>query len=197
MKILRTTYLIKAGPFGNSPEWEARHAQICKAITDVEWPTGSGGFTLHPTIKGNGVVPIKKSCMADLKKLGWSLETRFSPTRKMKPGPVDATCIEHEKLLCLEWETGNISSSHRALNKMALGMLAGEVIGGVLIVPSRAMAKFLTDRVGNYREIEPYHPLLQSLRIDEGVLAVIEIEHDAISDEAPLIPKGKDGNAPR
>lgn len=70
MKILRTTYLIKTGPFGVSPEWEARHAQICKAIADVEWPEGSGTFTLHAKKQANGVVPIKQSCMADLKKLG-------------------------------------------------------------------------------------------------------------------------------
>src|SRR5512145_874544 len=110
MKILRTTYLIKAGSFGMSDEWAARHAQICKAITDVEWPEGSGTFTLYAKKQANGVVPIKKSCMADLKELGWNLETRFSPTQEKKPGPIDATCIEKGKLLCLEWETGNISS---------------------------------------------------------------------------------------
>jgi hypothetical protein len=197
MKVLRTTYLIKAGSFGTSPEWEARHAQICKAITGVEWPTGSGAFTLYAEKQANGVVPIKKSCMADLKKFGWDLETRFSPSQEKRPGPIDATCREKGKLLCLEWETGNISSSHRALNKMALGLITGEFIGGVLIVPSRAMYFYLTDRIGNYAEIQPYFPVWQSLNIKEGVLAVIEIEHDALSMDVPRITKGTDGRALR
>ncbi len=81
MKILRTTYLIKVGEFGNSPEWELRHTQIIKAISGVEWPVGSGSFTLNNIkMKNNGVVPIKESCMADLKNMGWGLETRFSPS---------------------------------------------------------------------------------------------------------------------
>lgn len=162
MKILRTTYLIKTGAFGKSSEWKTRHSHICKAISDVEWPEGSGTFTLHSKKQSNGVVPIKKSCMADLKKLGWSLETRFSPTAEKRPGPIDATCLEKGKMLCLEWETGNISSSHRALNKMALGLITGEFIGGVLIIPSRTMYFYLTDRIGNYAEI---HNLLPRVAI--------------------------------
>ncbi|MEI6644964.1 MAG: restriction endonuclease [bacterium] len=197
MKVLRTTYLIKAGPFGSSPEWETRHSQICKAITNVEWPTGSGTFTLHSKKQSNGVVPIKKSCMGDLKRHGWSLETRFSSTTEKRPGPIDATCVEKGKLLCLEWETGNISSSHRALNKMALGLITGEVVGGVLIIPSRSMYTYLTDRIGNYAEIQPYFRMWQALTIKEGVLAVIEIEHDALSLDVPHIPKGTDGRALR
>ncbi len=197
MKILRTTYLIKAGPFGVSPEWQARHTQICKAIADVEWPEGSGTFTLHAKKQANGVVPIKKTCMADLKKLGWSLETRFSPSSEKRPGPIDATCVEKGKILCLEWETCNISLSHRALNKMALGLITGEFIGGVLIIPSRVMYFYLTDRIGNYAEIQPYFPVWQALSVKEGVLAVIEIEHDALSVDVPHITKGTDGRALR
>lgn len=197
MKILRTTYLIKAGAFGCSAEWRSRHAQICKAIADVVWPAGSRSFILHDKKQGNGVIPIKQTCMADLKKQGWSIETRFSPTAERRPGPIDATCSEKGKLLCLEWETGNISSSHRALNKMALGLITGEFIGGVLIIPSRAMYFYLTDRIGNYAEIEPYFPVWQSLNVHEGILAVIEIEHDAISAEVPHIRKGTDGRALR
>lgn len=100
-----------------------------------------------------------------------------------------------DRLFALEWETGNISSTHRALNKMTLGLLKGLLIGGVLIVPTRAMYKYLTDRVGNYPEIEPYFPLGRALRIDEGLLAVFAIEHDAVSKSAPRIPKGTDGRA--
>lgn len=197
MKILRTTYLIKEGEFSKSHEWEYRLAQICEAILNIEWPAGSGSFTLHAKKQSNGVVPIKQSCMADLKQLGWNLETRFSFNSEKRPGPIDATCVERGKLLCLEWETGNISSSHRALNKMALGILTSEFIGGVLIIPSRSMYYYLTDRIGNYAEIQPYFKMWQSLPIKEGVLAVIEIEHDELSLDVPQIKKGTDGRALR
>ena len=70
-------------------------------------------------------------------------------------------------------------------------------IGGVLIIPSRAMYFYLTDRIGNYAEIEPYFSMWQSLNVSEGVLAVIEIEHDALSIDVPHITKGTDGRALR
>jgi hypothetical protein len=197
MKILQTTYLIKRGSFASSAKWTNRLAQISSAISNVEWPIGSGRFTLRSEKHCNGVVPIKKTCMTDLKKSGWQLETRFKPTGAKRPGPIDATCIEKGKWLCLEWETGNISSSHRALNKMALGLITGEFIGGVLIVPSRAMYYYLTDRIGNYAEIQPYFPVWHARSIKEGVLVVIEIEHDALSKTVRRIKKGKDGNALR
>jgi hypothetical protein len=90
---------------------------------------------------------------------------------------------------------GNISSSHRAINKMALGILKKVLIGGVLILPTRAMYKYLTDRVGNFHDLEPYFPLWQALQVEEGFLAVIAIEHDAVSRSVPSYPKGTDGRA--
>jgi len=97
----------------------------------------------------------------------------------------------------LEWETGNISSTHRTLNKLALGMLKETIIGGVLILPTRSMYKYLTDRIGNYTEIEPYFDLWRSLQIRNGILMVIAIEHDSLDHTVPLIPKGTDGRALR
>ncbi len=198
MKILRTTYLIRKEPYGSSPEWQARYEEICTAIKMVEWPIGSGLFTLYAEKKSNGVVPIKQSCMASLKKVGWNLETRFAPSVSKTPGPIDATYTEKDgKLLCLEWETGNISSSHRALNKMALGLITGDFLGGVLIIPSRAMYRYLTDRIGNFAEIEPYFPVWESLQVHDCILVVIEIEQDGLSTDVPHIQKGTDGRALR
>ncbi len=78
---------------------------------------------------------------------------------------------------------------------MALGMLSGKVAGGILILPTRTMYRYLTDRVGNYEELAPYFPLWSALPIEEGTLAVIAIEHDAVSKSVPRIPKGTDGRA--
>jgi len=95
----------------------------------------------------------------------------------------------------VEWETGNISSSHRALNKMALGLKKKVLIAGILVVPSRELYQYLTDRVGNFAELEPYLELWQSIPCESGVLEIVVIEHDAVSTNVPRIPKGTDGRA--
>lgn len=200
MKIIRTEILIDAGGFSASPGWEEVQGQIAEAIHSVEWPPGSGSFTLHdqPGKKrgeGNGVKPIKDACMRHLSGNGWSLETPVDIATVKRPGKMDATRPMNDRLFCVEWETGNISSSHRAVNKMALGLLEGILVGGVLIVPTRQMYKYLTDRVGNFRELEPYFPLWRSVPVQDGILAVIAIEHDAVNKDVPRIEKGTDGRA--
>jgi hypothetical protein len=200
MKILRQEHLIDIGGFSSSNQWEIIDRHIKQAIYSVEWPVGSGSFTLFDEPgkgrgKGNGVKPIKEACMRQLKTLGWSLETSLDIATLKRPGPIDATYKVNDRYFCLEWETGNISSSHRALNKISLGMLKDVLIGGALILPTREMYKYLTDRVGNFLELEPYFPLWGSLRINEGLLVVVAIEHDSVSWSVPRIPKGTDGRA--
>ncbi len=200
MKIEQTEILIDAGGFCCSADWQGIREEIYTAVRSVEWPPGSGSFMLHDQYgkkrgEGNGVKPIKEACMQHLKGHGWSLETSVDIASARRPGKMDATKPFRGKLFCVEWETGNISSSHRALNKMALGLLRGTLIGGVLIVPTREMYKYLTDRVGNLRELEPYFPLWRSIPVQEGILAVIAIEHDAVSKNVPRIEKGTDGRA--
>ena len=201
MKIVQTELLIDAGGFGKSDEWRTRYDEICKSIKTIEWPAESGSFTLYDQAgkkrgEGSGVKPIKDLCMARLSgDFGWNLETRVDIATVKVPGPLDATCAVGSKLLCVEWETGNISSSHRSLNKMCLGMLKGALIGGVLILPTRTMYRYLTDRVGNFSEIAPYFPFWQSTPVREGILAVMAIEHDAVSLNVPRIKKGTDGRA--
>jgi hypothetical protein len=200
MKIIKFERIIDAGPFSLSPQWNRIEAHIRQAIQSIEWPPGSGSFTLYdePGKKrgqGSGVVPIKKACMDTLRSLGWQLETRVDIAALRKPGPMDATIAVENRLFCAEWETGNVSSSHRAINKMALGILKKILIGGALIVPTRKMYRYLTDRIGNFQEIEPYFPLWKALHVDEGLLVIIAIEHDDVSRTVPRIRKGTDGRA--
>lgn len=192
--------LIDAGGFSATEEWNIIKGHITEAIKSIQWPPSSGSFTLYDQPgkargEGNGVKPIKDACMVHLKSLGWSLETQVDIATLKHPGPMDATYPVGNRLFCVEWETGNISSSHRAINKMALGILKKILIGGILILPTRAMYKYLTDRVGNFPELEPYFPLWRALRVDEGILAVIAVEHDAVNRSVPRIPKGTDGRA--
>ena len=98
--------------------------------------------------------------------------------------------------MAIEWETGNISSSHRSLNKMALGLMRGTIAAGILVVPSRELYRYLTDRVGNMQELEPYLDLWKSIPCTfGGILQVIAIEHDSTSTKVPRILKGTDGRA--
>jgi hypothetical protein len=82
---------------------------------------------------------------------------------------------------------------------MAIGLLDKVLAGGILALPSRSMYRLLTDRVGNYEEIQPYVPVWECLNssVSDGVLVVLEIEHDDISLSVPPIPKGTDGPALR
>jgi len=84
---------------------------------------------------------------------------------------------------------------------MAIGLLDKLVAGGILVLPCRSMYYYLTDRIGNFDEIRPCFPIWECLgksgQIADGVLAVIEIEHDSLSDSIPWIPKGTDGRALR
>ncbi len=200
MKIIAEQYLIRAGEFPQSEQWGVLRDHILQAIQAVEWPEGSGACTLYPQSgkkrdEGNGVVPLKRGFVGKLDQLGWDLETELDIATAKKPGPIDATYRLEDKFFAVEWETGNISSSHRAMNKMALGLLQGSLIGGALVLPVAEMAQYLTDRIGNYPELEPYFPLWQSLAVDEGLLMVFAIQHDAVSLDVPRVPKGTDGRA--
>lgn len=190
MKITRHEVLINSGKV---PDLKSTIAEIESAIEMVVWPPRTNKFTINPTPKGNGVKPIKEDCMNHLKSEGWVLEKRLSIKAEMRPGPLDAVKVVAGKAFAFEWETGNVSSSHRAINKMILGMLERVLIGGILVLPSRAMYNYLTDRVGNFQELSPYFSAWRNFNIKDGYLAVIEIEHDKTDLKSPLIKKGTDG----
>src|SRR6266487_2155553 len=199
MKIVHVERLIDKGEFSATEEWQLIESHVIQAIKTIEWPPDSGSFTLYPESgkkrgEGNGVKPIKEACMLHLETLGWKLEQELTA---IDTGKIDAAYRVRERLFCVEWETGNVSSSHRAINKMALGMLKNILMGGILILPTRAMYRYLTDRIGNFPEIQPYFPLWRSLdkSINEGLLSVIAIEQDAVSRDVPRIRKGTDGRA--
>jgi hypothetical protein len=200
LKIIRIETLIAVGAFAKSDDWKTIRDAMHKAIRAVDWPPGSGKFTIYPESgkkrgQGNGVKPIKNGLMVELKKQTWQLEAALDIATVDRPGKLDAVLTTKYGSVALEWETGNISSSHRALNKMALGMLKRVLVGGVLVVPTREMYQYLTDRVGNWNELAPYLDLWRSIPCKEGVLEIVVVEHDAVSKSVPRIPKGTDGRA--
>lgn len=220
MQIPRIETLIAKGEFASSANWQRLRAEAVDAVKHAEWPPGSGRFTIYPESgkksgEGNGVKPIKSAAIAKLTrgaptyghqvKAGvnefsgrWTEEFPWPVGERIRPGNMDAAYVlPSGGYVCFEWETGNISSSHRSMNKMALGLLKGTIKAGLLVVPSRALYPYLTDRIGNVAELEPYFDLWRSTPCEEGVLEVVVIEHDATSLSVPKIPKGTDGRSAR
>jgi hypothetical protein len=78
---------------------------------------------------------------------------------------------------------------------MALGLLKGVLACGILVVPSRELYKYLTDRIGNMAELGPYLDLWRSIPCKAGILEIVAIEHDATSKKVRRIPKGTSGRA--
>src|SRR6266852_3688277 len=107
---------------------------------------------------------------------------------------------EEKFATAVEWETGNISSSHRSLNKLCLALMGGLIDAGVLVVPSFKLYPHLTDRIGNIRELQPYFYFWNRFGtlVERGLLAVVEVEHDELQksvDQREFVPTGTDGNS--
>ncbi len=186
------TYLLQMHePIASSGEWKRIQADLAAAIASIAWPEGSDRFTINPVKMGNGVVPIREAFQQGLNDLGWAVEQQSVPN----VGDVDAALDTPIGTFAVEWETGNISSSHRSLNRLSLGILSGSLVGGVLVLPSRKLYRYLTDRVGNVPELMPYFPIYERLNVPPCVLAVIEVEHDDEDPTVPRIRKGTDGRA--
>jgi hypothetical protein len=200
VKLVHVETVVSIGKFAESTEWNTIKSEVADAIRQMVWPPGSTKFTIHPQSgkkrnEGNGVVPIKHGLMEALLRKGWKTEVPLNISTVSRPGRLDAVVQTRYGPLALEWETGNISSSHRALNKMALGLLKGVLAGGMLVVPTRALYQYLTDRVGNWSELQPYLDLWKAIPYTAGILEILVVEHDDTSESVPCIPKITAGRA--
>ena len=161
---------------------------------------GYDKFILNNSEKNcNGVVPVKEQCYVILEQQ--YLWYREKPLKYLhydvkKGGPIDVykEFVSNNKDLRvgLEFETGNISSAHRSINKLCLGLEKGELDIAMLMLPIKKMAFYLTDRISNYEELEPYFILLNS-----RPFIVFGFDADEYSSNIALLPKGKDGMSKR
>jgi len=201
MKIIELHDILKRGHFSESSTWKRAWSQVKTAIRITDWPHGTGKFLIYPESgkgrrQGNGVVPIKLPCIRKLEEYGWEIEDLPKVEKGvLSTGDLDALKYTRKGLIGFEWETGNISSSHRALNKLLLTLKMGGIKAGILVVPSNNLKKYLTDRIGNIGELQPYFPLWNSIRIRDGILRIVVVEYDETSVDVPRIPKGFDGRA--
>jgi hypothetical protein len=189
MKRLRTEKIQDASSISESSEWQRAQDQIYEAIGAIVWPPDASDFRINPVKTGNGVVPIKHAFVETLNRYGWKMEVEFPG----KLGRVDASLETAIGTFGVEWETGNVTSSYRSLNRLSLGLIHGTIVAGVLVLPSRALYRYLTDRIGNFQEVERFFELYSYLPLPNHLFHVIEVEHDSVDLSVPFIPKGTDG----
>lgn len=186
-------------------------ADIEQAIELTDWPFGTGKFSLNPEpIKdqkgklnrnSNGVLPIKGPMISCLASLGWKTESLpelpvgAEGKDVLTTGDLDALLLDRGRYVGAEWETGNVSSSHRAINKLLDGITRGTLQGGILVLPMKETQRYLTDRIGNFEELAPYFELWERYPLTEGALRIYGVAHDVLDPTVPHIPKGKDGRA--
>lgn len=224
MKLLRTIIVFDQGGLASSSSWARSYESYANAIRCLDHPVGSGRLTLRriSTDKKsrNGVTYLKNRFVEFMNTDDWLTEMPVylksghdNPTLKSYPnledyvepvgasfGGFDFTSIAKDGTrVALEWETGNISSSHRSLNKLALALANEDIQIGVLIVPSRDMYSHMTDRIGNISELSPYLSFWHRTRhiVKKGLLAISVVEHDELTtDEShPYLKVGIDGRA--
>ncbi len=225
MKWIRTVVLFSKGEVVSSTDWRHVHDSYVRAIQMVDYPKGTGTLKIRKkrlTSDGwqrNGVSYLKQRFFGHIvADEGWQAEVtpeiglgQQDPILEFPSGkPYDVprrsfggfdffTTAPGGTRVAIEWETGNISSSHRSMNKMVIALASGQMQVGVLLVPSRAMYRNLTDRIGNFEELHSYLRMWQSLGagVERGLLAITVVEHDEETDDPalPYFRMGADGNA--
>lgn len=228
MRWLRTLVLFDKGNVVSSNDWQILHEAYVRAINRVEHPAGTGRLKLRRKAllpsgqwDRNGVTPLKAQFLTSMVvDEHWQPEGKFvisgpkkAPDVRLYPGmetheePITSefgafdfiTTAPSGTHVAIEWETGNISSSHRSMNKLAIALAAGKIQAGVLILPSRKLYEHLTDRIGNIGELSPYLGMWSGLSstVERGLLAVTVVEHDELTDDKAhaYLKSGKDGRA--
>jgi hypothetical protein len=200
VKIVHIETVLSCGPYAKSKHWRKTQRSIHAAVKKCVWPPGSKTFTIHPQSgkkrgEGNGVGPIRLEFIKELRERGWTIEGAAKNRLGQELGDFDAVLPGPKGPIVVEWETGNISSSHRSMNKLTMLVSDGVIAAGALVVPSRKLYVYLTDRIGNYKELEPYLKLWKSVPCKRGVIEIVVIEQDAESFDVPKIPKTTAGRA--
>lgn len=225
MKWLRTIVIFDKGNIIQDLDWKEFHSSYTDAIKMIVHPAGSGKLTVrrrkklpNGKFRRNGVQFLRKSFLDEMISLGWSPESQvdmeynaieadlisypdcsvYKEEITSKFGGFDFVTHTDDLRVAVEWETGNISSSHRSLNKLCIALNSGIVDIGVLIVPSRDLYRHLTDRIGNIGELSPYLSMWNIWGkevVSRGLLAVTVVEHDELTDgeEVPFFATGTDG----
>lgn len=229
MKWLRTLVLFDQGDVVSSADWADIHTAYVRSIERIDNPRGSGQLVLRRKTQDskskqwnrNGVGYLRSRFLehmvndegwqaeaeVDLQHLQQQPELRLYPSLEPYAEPITSafgafdfvTTTESGIRVAIEWETGNISSSHRSLNKLSIVLATNKIQAGVLILPSRYLYEHLTDRIGNIGELSPYLGMWHSMgaTVKRGLLAITVVEHDELTDDPSFsyLKTGKDGRS--
>ncbi len=228
MKWLRTLVLFDQGNVIGSDDWKSLHESYVRSIQSIDNPLGSGRLILRKKVKlpsnhwlRNGVGYLRSRFLDHIQNVeGWKAEgivnlarDRQQPSIRLYPSlenyrePITSdfggfdlvTKGDNGTQIAIEWETGNISSSHRSMNKLAIALGAGIIQVGVLIIPSRSLYEHLTDRIGNIGELSGYLSMWEGLKanVPRGLLAITVVEQDELTEDKnfPFFKAGSDGRA--
>ncbi|MGG4266189.1 restriction endonuclease [Peribacillus simplex] len=177
--------------------FESAFSEVVFSICKTVWPIGERHFTINNSEKNiNGVVPLKERCYIELEEtFSWFREKPLDVLKyeKQKGGPIDVyKQYESGEKIGLEFETGNIGSAHRSMNKLIIGVNRGELDLAIILMPVKSLAYFLTDRIANYEELEPYFE-----NTEGKPFIFIGFDATYYDSNVPPIPKGKDGMSKR
>ena len=228
MKVSHTYTLLDEGEFSNTDIWSDARDQVLRSVSSIYWPPGNDEFIMRPVKKANGVGPITDQFETNLdRKTNWeSTGGTHLKTLLNRRGMVDDIVERMEgycddprdfvsgawfdgmkdieidgshEFVIAEWETGNISSSHRSLNRITFGLASGIIYGGLIVLPNRELYHYLTGRVGNYPELKPYVMIWESLahEVENGIIEIVIVEHDGESESVSRIGKMTDGMSDR
>ncbi len=228
MKWLRTLVIFDRGEVVTTSDWQTIHESYVRSILSIDYPKEAGSLTLRRKVKRpdgqwnrNGVCYLRSRFLDHMiNNEKWRSEVdvdfgkdrvpphlRLYPSLELHREPITSEFGDFDFVttapagthVAIEWETGNISSSHRSMNKLAIALASGKIQAGVLIVPSRNLYEHLTDRIGNIGELSGYLSMWKDLeaRVARGLLAISIVEHDSLTNDPafPYLPAGKDGRA--
>lgn len=183
----------------NNPLAKQAYAEVVESIRSIVTDQYSEFYINNTEKNGNGVVPIKEKCYIKLENdFLWFREKPLAYLKEemKKGGPIDVYKEffkdGQQFNVGLEFETGNISSAHRSMNKLAVGLKRKEIQLAILMMPIKQLSFYLTDRVSNYEELEPYFCI-----VEDNPYIIIGFDAEHYCDNVPFLPKGKDGMSNR
>src|SRR5262245_277146 len=103
MRVVETVTLFDRLRDGTRILADAQLDEIRTAASELHWGSTDGRFVINPTIRANGVKPIKVAFAELLRLRGWTLEA--SLWSRGGPGKFDAQKDEGHVRTVVEWET--------------------------------------------------------------------------------------------
>ncbi|ENE1253169.1 hypothetical protein ABM187_003379 [Stenotrophomonas maltophilia] len=227
MKWIRTIVIFDRGNICLSDDWNVIHGSVVRSIESIKFPPESETLTLRTKsrIDGqwqrNGVGYLRSNffeamvnrerwipeAQVGIERLQLQTELMTFPDLMPYQEPITSSFGHFDFMtrtksglnVAIEWETGNISSSHRSINKLTIAISAGVINAGILVLPSRKLYEHLTDRIGNIGELSPYLRMWSQMgsSIKSGMLSIIIVEQDSLTDDLDFkyLPRGNDGRA--